>query len=161
VTIIEKLKNDTTSISWITESIKSKDLQKLEQLRFLTRDENGNSIKVIDTTTQNLILTFCQTKPKDYVLQNVFTISNVKVFLIDKFPIKNGSETEWKRFYKKYSDSGGIFQFSNICYSQDDKEAIFYHSLSRHGLNAHGALTIMQNINGEWKIKYHITFWQA
>jgi len=161
VTIIDQLKNDTASIQWITEAIISKDPQQLEQLRFLTRDENGNSIKVIDTATQSLILTFYQTQIKDAVLQNLFNISDVKVFLIDKFPIKNGSDTEWKKFYKKYRDSGGIFQFSNICYSLDGKEAIFYHSLSRHGLNAHGALAIMQNLNGEWKIKYHINFWQA
>jgi len=161
VTIVDKLKNDTTSIPWITEAIKSKDPQQLEQLRFLTRDENGNSIKAIDTATQSLILTFYQTQIKDTVLQNLFNISDVKVFLIDNFRIKNGSETEWKRFYKKYPGSGGLFQFSNVCYSRDGKEAIFYHSLFRRGLNAHGALTIMQNVNGEWKIKYHIDFWQA
>lgn len=161
VTIVDKLKNDTTSIPWITDAIKSKDPQQLEQLRFLARDENGNSIKAIDTATQNLILAFYQTQTNGVVLQNHFDIPNVKVFLIDKFPIKKGSEDEWKSFYKKYQGSGGLFQFSNICYSQDGKEAIFYHSLFRRGLNAHGALTIIKNVNGEWKIKYHISFWQA
>src|SRR5215213_2712943 len=121
----------------------------------------GNSVSNIDTATQNLILAFYQLQIKDTVLQNHFNVSDVKVFLIDNFPIKKGSEEEWKRFYKKYPGSGGLFQFSNICYSQDGKEAIFYHSLFKHGLDAHGALTIIENLKGEWKVKYHINFWQA
>lgn len=161
VTIVNKLKNDTTSIPWITEAIKSKDPQQLEQLRFLTRDENGNSVRKIDTATQNLILAFYQSQVSHAVLQNQFDISPIKVFLVDNFPIKSGSEEEWKRFYKKYPASGGLFEFSNIHYSQDGKEAIFYHSLYRRGLNAHGALTIIENANGEWKVKYQINFWQA
>jgi len=161
VTIVDKLKNDTTSIPWITEVIKSKDPQQLEQIRFLTRDVNGNSVSNIDTATQNLILAFYQSQIRDTVLQNQFVVSDVKVFLIDNFPIKKGSEDEWKRFYKKYSGSGGLFQFSNIHYSEDGKEAIFYHSIFRRGLNAHGALTIMESLKGQWKVKYHINFWQA
>jgi hypothetical protein len=161
VTITDKLKNDTTSIPWVTEAIKSKDPQQLEQLRFLTRDENGNRVNNIDTTTQSLILAFYQNQVGNTVLQDQFYISDIKVFLVDNFPIKKGSEDEWKRFYKKYQGSGGLFEFSNIHYSQDGKEAIFYHSLFRRGLNAHGALTIMENSEGEWKVKYHINFWQA
>lgn len=161
VTIVDKIKNDTASIPWSTEGIKSRNPQQLEQLRWSARDEKGNAVSTIDTATQNLILAFNRTQLSDAVLQDLFDISNVKVFLIDRFPIKSGSEHEWKRFYKKYPGSGGLFEFSNVCYSPDGKEAIFYHSLHRGGLNAHGALTIMKNVNGEWEIKYHINFWQA
>ena len=161
VTIVDKLKDDTASIPWITEAVKSKDPQQLEQIRFLTRDENGNSVNNIDSATRHLILAFYESKIRDTVLQNQFDVSGVKVFLIDNFPIKKGSEDEWKRFYKKHPGSGGLFQFSNIHYSENGKEAIFYHSIFRRGLNAHGALTIMENLKGEWKVKYHINFWQA
>jgi hypothetical protein len=51
VTIINKLKNDTSFRLWVTDAIKSKDVQQLEQLRFLTRDENGKSIRSIDSAT--------------------------------------------------------------------------------------------------------------
>lgn len=161
VSIIDKFKNDTTSIPWLTDSINLKDPQQLEELRFLTRDENGNSVSKIDTATQNLIIAFYRTRVSDTILKNLFSISNVKVFLINKSPIISGSEREWKRFYKNYPSSGGVFEFSNVSYSVDGKEAIFYHSLFRRGLNAHGALTVMKNVNGEWKVKYHINFWQA
>jgi len=160
VTIINKLQDDKESSDWVTEAIKSKDPQQLEQLRFLTRDDKGNSVRLIDTTIQNDILRFYQTQSKDSTLQNQLSI-DVKVFTIDSSPFKKSSQDEWKKFYKKYPGSGGLFQFSNIYYSADGKTAIFYHSLFRNGLNAHGALVIMTNINGTWQIKYHINFWQA
>ena len=160
VTIIKKLQNDTSYISWMTDAIKFKDVQQLEQLRFLARDENGNSVNSIDTVTQNLILRFYLSQPTDSILQNLLDL-NVKVFLVDKSPFKKGSQNEWRNFYKKYPGSGGLFQFSNIYYSEDGKMAIFYHSLLRNGLNGHGALTIMTIIKGKWQIKYHMNFWQA
>ena len=160
VTIIKKLQNDTSSIPWVTDAIKSKDLQQLEQLRFLTRDENGNSIRSIDTATQNIILSFYQNKWTDSILTNLFD-NSLQIFLVDRYTFKNGSQDEWRKFYKKYPGSGGLFQFSNILYSQNGETAIFYHSILRNGLNGHGALVIMTNINGEWKLKYHINFWQA
>ncbi|MFT3935921.1 MAG: hypothetical protein QM726_19990 [Chitinophagaceae bacterium] len=160
VTIINKLKNDRESSGWITNAIKSKDPQLLEELRFLTRDDKGNSVRSIDTTTQNVILKFYETQPKDSTLHNQLDI-DVSVFMIDNFPFKKGSQNEWKKFYKKYPASGGLFQFSDVHYSADGKTAIFYHSVFRNGLNAHGALAILENINGTWQIKYHINFWQA
>ena len=160
VTIIKKLRIDSPSIAWVTDAIKSKNPQQLEQLRFLTRDDKGNAVRSIDTTTQNDILGFCQNQSKDSILKDFFDV-HVKVFLINHFPFKKGSQKEWKKFYKENPGSGGLFWFSNIYYSQDGKTAIFCHSLFRNGLNAHGALTVMTNINGEWKIKYNINFWQA
>jgi hypothetical protein len=160
VTIINKLQNAKESSDWITEAIKSKEAQQLEQLRFLTRDSEGNSVRSIDTSTQNEILRFYERQSQDSTLHGQFDIG-VKVFLIDNSPFKKGSQDEWKRFYKKYPGSGGLFQFSNIYYSEDGKTAIFYHSLSQNGLNAHGALAILTNVNGVWQIKYHINFWQA
>jgi hypothetical protein len=160
LTIIKKLKTDTSSIPWTLDEIKSKDAQTLEQIRFLTRDEKGNSVRSIDTATQNLILGFYQNQATDSLLTNLFDIS-LKIFLVDGYTFKHGSQDEWRNFYKKYPGSGGLFQFSNIYYSQDGATAIFYHSVLRNGLNGHGALAIMTNINGEWKLKYHINFWQA
>jgi hypothetical protein len=160
VTIIDKLQNDKESSDWVTQALKSKDPQQLEQLRFLTRDDKGNSVRSIDTTVQNEILKFYELQSKDAILHPRFEI-DAKVFMIDSFPFKKSSQDEWKMFYKKYPGSGGLFEFSNIYYSPDGKTAIFYHSLFRNGLNAHGALAIMTNINGTWQIKYHINFWQA
>ena len=160
VTIIKKLQNDSSSRSWVTEAIRSKDVQQLEQLRFLTRDENGNSIRTIDSATQNLILSFYEARSVDSTLTNLFD-KNLQIFLVDNYIFKNGSPTEWRKFYRKYPRSGGLFQFSNISYSQNGNTAIFYHSVLRNGLGGHGALVIMTNINGEWKLKYHTSFWQA
>lgn len=160
VTIITKLNNDT-SFSWLTNPAELREPQHLEELRFLTRDHNGNPVTGFDIATQNLIIDFYTSHLKDTLLQNKFNIPGVKVFLIDKSPILKGTEQEWKKFYKGNQGSGGIFQFSNIHYSPDGKQAIFYHSVHRRGLNAHGALAIMENTNGDWKLKYHINFWQA
>jgi hypothetical protein len=161
VVVVDKPNNDTISTPWIIDAIESKDPQQLELLRFLTRDDSGNSVKAIDTATQNLILNFYKTQPIDTLLKSHFAVSDVKVFLINNFPIRSGSENEWKKFYKKYPGSGGLFQFSNVCYSKDGKEAVMYHSLYRRGLNAHGALVVFIKDNGKWKIKYHINLWQA
>jgi hypothetical protein len=160
VTIIKKLKNDTSFIPWTLGEIKSKDPQTLEQIRFLTRDEKDNSVRSIDTATQNLIFSFYQNQGTVSLLTNLFD-SSLKIFLVDGYAFKNGSQDEWQNFYKKYPGSGGLFQFSSIYYSQDGATAIFYHSVLRNGLNGHGALAIMTNINGEWKLKYHINLWQA
>ncbi len=160
VTIINKLENDTSSARWVTEAIKSNDAQQLEQLRFLTRDDSGNSVASIDAMTQNLILGFYQSHFEDSTMTNLFNLK-AKIFLVNNSPFSEHSRNEWKNFYKKYTGSGGLFQFSNIYYSHDKKTAIFYHSLLRNGLNGHGALTILTSINGVWKIKYHINFWQT
>jgi hypothetical protein len=160
VTIIKNLKTDTSSFSWVIDAIRLQDAQQLEQLRFLTRDADGNSVQAIDTTTQNLILEFFQSQPQGLPLTNLFE-TETRVYLLESFPIKSGSSKEWQSFYKKYPHSGGIFEFSTIHYSKDHKTAIFYHSLHRNGLNAHGALVIMTNSQERWKLKYHINFWQA
>ena len=160
VTVIKKLQNDTSSIQWVTEAIKSKDVQQLEQFRFLTRDKDGDGVRSIDTLTYNLILNFYQRKWIDSILTNLFDV-NLPIFLVDKYSFRNGAEDAWRKFYKRYPGSGGLFQFSNICYSQNGETAIFYHSIQRNGLNGHGALVIMNKINGEWKLKYHTNFWQA
>jgi hypothetical protein len=93
-------------------------------------------------------------------LKNLFD-NHLQIFLVDRYTFKNGSQTEWRKFNKKYLGSGGLFQFSNISYSQNGETAIFYHSILKNGLSGHGALVIMTNINGEWKLKYHTNFWQA
>lgn len=160
VTIIKRLENDTSSIFWLTDAIESKDAGQLEQVRFMTRDVQGNSVRLIDDATLNLILDFYQNQDVVGALKNLFNL-NVKTILIAKSPFKKHLRDGWKKFYKKYPGSGGLFTFSNIYYSQDNKTAIFYHSHRRNGLNGHGALTIMENINGEWKIKYQTYLWQA
>ena len=160
VTIIKRLENDTSSIFWLTDALKSKEAGQLEEVRFMTRDGHGNSVGPIDSATLNLILAFYQNDDAIAPLKNSFNL-NVKTFLINKSPFKKHSKNSWKKFYEKYPGSGGLFTFSNIYYSQDNKIAVFYHSHKRNGLNGHGALTIMENINGEWKIKYQTYLWQA
>jgi hypothetical protein len=162
IVVVSKLKTDSTSISWVRAAIDSQDPQDWEQLRFLTRDENDNPVRAIDTATQKLIRDFCRDRPDESQLNDQFVIPKVKVFLVSSFPIHTGSENEWKKFYKEYPGSAGVFEFSNIWYSEDGNEAIFYHTHSRRGLSAHGALTILKkNANGEWKIKYQVNLWQA
>lgn len=160
VTIIKRLENDSSSMCGLTKAIKSKDAVQLEQIRFMTRDAHGNNIPSIDTAALNLILDFSQNQDAAATVENLFSL-NVRTFLILKSPVKKHSENGWKKFYEKYPGSGGLFTFSNIYYSQDNKTAIFYHSLRRNGLNGHGALTVMENANDGWKIKYQIYSWQA
>jgi hypothetical protein len=159
VTIIDQFTNDTTSIPWMTNSVESKDPQHWAELRLLTRDEKGNAVASIDPATQDLILDFYQHPSGDSDLKDPIALSGIKVSIIDSFPFKEGSRKDWQDFPEKYP--GGIFQFSKIYYSSDGQSAVFYHSLYRNGLNAHGGLTVMTHINGKWKVKYHINFWQA
>ena len=161
VTILTRPEWDSSSLWWIRDPIKSKDPQRLAEIIFWTRGADGNRVKSIDSATLNHILLFCEMKEQDAVLRAFPDIPGVKVFPTPVFPIKTASEDGWKRFYKKHPGSGGIFGFSNIYYSPDGKEAVFYHTRHRHGLSAHGALTVLENVNGDWKIKYHIEIWQS
>ena len=80
--------------------------------------------------------------------------------MIKKFPIRRKSiQEDWKSFYEKYPDSGGIFSFSKIKYYSEDTFAIVYYWIRRGGLNGHGALAVMTNINGEWQMKYKTYLW--
>ncbi len=160
VIVFNKLENDTAKISWVIDAIQSKNASQLESVRFMARDEEGNSIRSIDTATQNLIEGFYLNHARNDAIKNFFDLK-VKVFLITKSPFKKHTKNGWKKFYKKYPGSGGLFTFSNIYYSQDSKTAIFYTTLSRNGLNGYGALTIMVNVNGLWKLKYKIYLWQS
>jgi len=160
IVVVKRIVIDSSSISWVTEALKSKNAQQLEQLRFLTRDDNGKSVSSIDTATQNLILEFYSSKPNGPSVTNLVD-SSLKIFYLDISPFKNGSNKEWQLFYKRYPKSGGLFQFSNVYFSQDGSKAIVYHSLLRNGLNGHGALVVFTKVNGGWKIRYHINLWQA
>ena len=161
VTILTRPEWDSSSLWWIRDPIKSKDPQRLAEIIFFIRDADGNGVKTIDSATLNHILLFCEMKERDTVLRAFPDIPGVKVFPTPVFPIKTASEEEWKRFYKKHPGSGGIFRLSTIYYSPDGKEAVFYHARSLRGLNSHGALTVLENVNGRWKIKYHIQIWQS
>ncbi len=75
--------NDTSSTFWVTDAIKSKEPEKLEQVRFMTRDAQGNKVSSIDTTTLNLILDFYQNDDAGVALKNLFHL-NVNTILIAK-----------------------------------------------------------------------------
>ncbi|MDB5278547.1 MAG: hypothetical protein JWR61_3502 [Ferruginibacter sp.] len=161
VTIINALlQNDKEPGDWVTQAIQSQDPQQLETLRFSTRDDKGNNVRSIDTATQHEVLRFYKSQTTGSALHGQIDVG-IKVFMIARSPFKKNPKAEWKKFYKKYPGSGGLFQFSNISYAEDGQTAVCYHSHYRNGLNAHGALAILTKINGAWLIKYHIDFWLA
>jgi hypothetical protein len=161
VVIVSRLQVDSSLISWLSGAIKSKQPQQIEDIRFITFDDKGERITTsLDTATLQVILDFCESPQSPGELENFFTL-NVPIIMTSTFPIQTSAQKNWDRFYRKYPKSGGIFQFSPVFYSKDGITAVFYHALSRNGLNAHDALTVMDRSTGTWKVKYHITYSQA
>lgn len=79
-------------------------------------------------------------------LKNSFDL-NYQVYLISEFKIKylfrNGRKDNWKTFYKKYPNSFGIIEVSNIAYSNDKNFAVFYIGYQRFGLMGYGCLLLI------------------
>jgi hypothetical protein len=160
VTIIRALKKETES-EWVVDIIKSQNSQDLQHLYFMTMTDTQERVSSIDSAIQKLILQYYESQSDSFILSNQFRLS-VQISLVNRLTINNKIvEKSWKSFYQKNPGSGGIFAFSKIHYSQNKTTAIFYHSRSKNTLNGHGGLTVMEKINDEWKIKYHIYLWQA
>lgn len=64
----------------------------------------------------------------------------------------------WKRFYKKYAGSHGVFEFSKIVYSGNF--ACFYAGRHSGSLSGSGDLVIAEkNRGGNWSIASYVNVW--
>lgn len=64
----------------------------------------------------------------------------------------------WENIYKKYPKSFGIFEISNLVFSDDRRFCILYVGYSRGGLNGYGCLLIA-DLENEKIIKTEIELW--
>lgn len=124
-----------------------------------TENSKKERPSIIDSNSAQLLIDYCKSSIDKFTLTNRF-YQTCKIVMIKKFPIRRKSiQEDWKSFYEKYPDSGGIFSFSKIKYYSEDTFAIVYYWIRRGGLNGHGALAVMTNINGEWQMKYKTYLW--
>jgi len=68
---------------------------------------------------------------------------------------KNG----WKKYYKKFPKSAGVFSLSRIEYSEN--YACFYIEHMAAGLHGSGRIIILKKINNSWEIRADLEVWLA
>jgi len=147
--------NDNTSA--IANAIKSQNMEELGQIFFWTENGQAQRPVAIDDITQSCLSKFFASPPTSFILANKFYL-NTQIYLLKRNPIAHVKN--WGKFYHKNPGSGGIFSFSVIKYFDTNPDtAIVYYWHRRHGLNGYGAITVLAQINYEWKIKYKIYTW--
>jgi hypothetical protein len=57
----------------------------------------------------------------------------------------------WKKFYERYPNSGGFYQFSAIAYDKTGTTALVYLAHSCDGLCGRGRYVIIKKIAGKWR----------
>jgi hypothetical protein len=67
----------------------------------------------------------------------------------------------WNRFYKRYPNSFGIFEVSDVFFSPDNSTAILYIGYHRQGLTGYGGVYLLKKVNGKWVILKNREIWIA
>jgi hypothetical protein len=142
---------------YLIHELRSNDFNIINQVYFWTENESGKRPTIIDSSTRNYIIKYCESSHDKFNLTNKFNL-NAQVFIVERNPIKNYKN--WNAFYKKYPGSGGIFSFSEIKYvGKDSNTAMAYYWHCRNGYNGHGALAILSRNDSKWEIKYKYYIW--
>ena len=76
-----------------------------------------------------------------------------------QFPKSKKARIFWKKYYKKYPNSGGFIQLSEIVYSPERDRAVFYYERFSNPLNAVGEVVFMRKHNNEWYFVYVGELW--
>ena len=115
-----------------------------------------------DSSSYALYRDFCKKNWKSEKLTKAFQLP-IDVFLIKKPSHKKlsrkSAESRWKKFYDKYPESVGIFEFSDVHYSKDRTKAVVYFAVHRNGLNGRGAIVILDKTEGHWKVRHEGNLW--
>ena len=152
--IIKELEIENRSAD-LVEAIKNKNK---EVIYFYTKGI------AIDSLTQQLIIAYSENQSKTRLLEKGFDLP-VKPILKGKKKIDELFEASvadgWKIFYQQYPKSAGIFSFSKAYFSSDRTLAVFYCSHQKGGLNGHGDLVIIENVDNQLRVKYLISLWQS
>jgi hypothetical protein len=144
----------------LTSALKSGNQTRLQHIYSWTESERGERPTQIDTIMHRYILDFCSYPSGLFELSDQLQIS-CRTFILERNPIKsNNSKTDWDQFYQRYPGSAGIFSFSRVLYyGRNWSTAIVYFWHRRYELNGHGALAILQKLNGKWNIQYKTYLW--
>ncbi len=67
----------------------------------------------------------------------------------------------WKIFHLKHPKCFGIFELSDIVFSNDNKFAILYIGYQRHGLVGWGGIYYLEKVDGYWRIKKTMGIWES
>jgi hypothetical protein len=95
-------------------------------------------------------------------LDSLFVLP-IKINIADKEAVKKNfkrsGKWSWKKFYEKYPGSGGIFEFSDVHFSNDKSKAIVYYSVNRNDMHK-ASLVIFQKLKDEWLMIQEGDLWQ-
>jgi hypothetical protein len=145
--------------SGLMTDLTANDISAKYQVYYWTENSQHERPSVIDSNTTQLLIDYCNTEVEKFTLTNSLH-QKYTTILLNKFPIRRNSiQEDWKRFYKKYPGTGGIFSLAKIKYYAAGTTAILYYSVRRNGLNGHGAFAIIAKKDGEWQMTYKIYLW--
>ncbi|MCK4662210.1 MAG: hypothetical protein KAT68_05055 [Bacteroidales bacterium] len=115
-----------------------------------------------DTVFINLLKKFCSLPHTSQPLQKDNFNSNYKIKLISdaniKWIFRNKRKDNWWRFYRKYPNSYGIIEISDIVWSEDKRYCLLYFGVQRYGLVG-GGYFILIDTKSNIKIKNQLEIW--
>jgi hypothetical protein len=154
-----KAAEKTAQSSGIVNPLQSKKLNVRFQVYFLTENADRERLTIIDSISALHLIDYCQDKTDGGLLTDKFNLP-FQTVLMQSYPIGERTITkDWKKFYKRYPQSAGIFSFGKVKYYPEDATAMVYYWVRRNGLSGHGAIATMVNAGGSWQVKYKTYLW--
>jgi hypothetical protein len=117
----------TAHAAGIINPLGSKNLSVRFQVYFLTENADRERLTIIDSISALHLIDYCQDKTDGDLLTDKFNLP-FKTVLIQSYPIAESTITkDWKKFYKRYPQSAGIFSFGKVKHYPEDATAIVYY----------------------------------
>jgi len=119
------------------------------------------ALKALDSST---VENYIAANDSIYSLEKNFSVAPKEVELItkerfDEIFQKDGVINGWETFYTAYPDSKGYIIFGSIGYNDSKTEAIVEVAHVYGSLGADGLMIVLENKNGEWKVRQTVHLW--
>jgi hypothetical protein len=103
---------------------------------------------------------------QSFNLDNRFKISGKEIRLIASAELGYifGSQDlnqNWKLFYSRYPDSGGVVEFTRVGFNKDKTQAVAQIICTSASLEASSQLLILAKVNTKWQIASIVSSWQS
>jgi hypothetical protein len=122
--------------------------------------------KVSDATTDEIEANCVDLPAAKLLNANQFHLKQ-KVVLVTEdqqksyFPSSVDCEVGWKKYFKKYPRSNGFMSVSRVGFDREKHYAAVYFSYIRGCLDGEGHKVLLENVNGHWKVIYHLGLWMV
>src|SRR5262245_20326857 len=126
-------------------------------------DDQKDILKKLSPLKEETLKSYNSRNNTEVEIEDRFDLT-AKVAIVDRKEIseifsREGLQTRWELFYRKYPDSGGFIQLSRVGFDAIANQALTFVSHWCGGRCASGTYYFLMKENGEWKIKKQELVW--